>query len=234
MAQKTFLEICQRTARECGVHHTATQLPTTVVGQTGELLRIVDWVAEAWFHLQNLHDNWRFQRLTASFATILGQAEYTTAQCGITAGTFQNWLKGTFRSYLTSAGFPSEMYLDDLPYPVWRDTYQFGTFRTTTSRPTAVTVLPNDGLGLGLPPLDGYTILGDYFRQPVRMTVDSDIPSLPEKHSYMLIVYGAMKEYGLYEPAPEVFARATAKYDELLRILERDQLPEPVLAGCWR
>ena len=120
MAQKTFLEICQRTARECGVHHTSTQLPTTVVVQTGELLRIVEWVSEAWFTIQNLHDDWRFQRREATFATVAGQAEYTLAQCGLSGSTFQGWVQGTFRNYLTATGFPSEAYMDDLNYDVWR------------------------------------------------------------------------------------------------------------------
>lgn len=232
MAQKTFLEICQRAARECGIHHTATQLPTTVVNQTGELLRMVEWVSGAWFKIQAKNANWRFKRQQATFATVLSQAEYTLVNCGLTVATFQRWDIDSFRNYETAVGLSSEQFMDPLDYDDWRNIFKFGPNRTATARPTTVTVLPNNGIGLGLAPLAGYTILGDYYTAPIRMTADAEIPELPESQDYMLIVYEAMKEYALYESAPEVLARADDQSHTLMNILERDQLPQTMLGGC--
>ena len=82
MAQSTFLQLCQRTSRKCRVHHASVELPTAVTGQTGEMLRIVEAVSEAWFQIQARRDDWRFKRQETSFVTVDGQAEYTTLQCG--------------------------------------------------------------------------------------------------------------------------------------------------------
>lgn len=232
--QKTFLEICQRAVQECRVTHQLPLRPTTVLGQSGEMRRFVDWAAEAWVDLQNVNHDWKFKRQSASFVTIAGQSEYTTAACGIEPGTFKRWLPHSFRNYNTIAGFSSEIHMDYLEYDVWRNLYLFGANRTTTSRPTSLTVLPNNGIGLGLPPLAGYTVMGDYYTAPVRMETDEEVPALPIGHSFMILVYKVMMEYGLSEPAPEIFARGEKGYRRLLRMLEADQLPDLQLGGALR
>ena len=53
----TFLELCQRTAREGGVEGAIS----SVAAQTGMNRKIVDWVADAWTDLQVMRD-WSFMR----------------------------------------------------------------------------------------------------------------------------------------------------------------------------
>ncbi len=206
--------------------------PLTVVGQTGELKRLVDWTASAWFDIQAMHQDWRFLRTTASWATVQAQATYTTAQCGIPAGTFSAWVRDSFRNYPTATGQSGEIFMPYLPYTYWRNQYQFGAYRTTYSRPIEMTVTPDDGIGLGPVPLSGYTILGDYFSAPVLLSADADVPTLPAKHNPMLIVYHAMESYGAFEAAPEVYQRGLTEFTKLLRRLEADQLPEYTLGGA--
>jgi len=230
--QATFLEICQRTVQECRLAHGATLLPVTVLNQVGEMRRMVEWVAEAWFEIQSLHPDWRFKRHTTTFPTIAGQAEYTTVECGVDAGTFGRWVMDSFRNYETAVGLSTEQHLSPMPYEVWRDTYQFGTIRTSQARPNVITWLPNNGLGLAFTPPAGYTILGDYFTAPIRMEADEDVPELPISHSYMIIVYKAMTYYGEAESAFEVLSRGEKGYSRLLTTLELDQAPQPYLAGA--
>lgn len=232
--QATFLEICQRVVRECRIAQGRSVLPATVTDQFGMMRKVVDWTSEAWAQIQGLKDNWRFMRLECSFPVVAGQAEYTTLECGIDAGTFNRWILGSFRSYPTAVGLPGEIPMGDLDYETWRNTYKLSTWRTTQSQPIYVTQLPSNGLGLGPTPLDGYTILGDYYRAPVRMEVDEDVPLLPIAHSYMIIVYKAMMEFGLSESAPEVYGRGEKQYKTLLAQLERDQAPSVRLGGCLR
>jgi hypothetical protein len=87
-----YLQLCQRVAQEAGIVGT---FPTTTTGQTGELKRIVDWVAEAYTNLQN-ETNWRWLRKRAVFNTVANQREYAyTDVTDISAGTaisrFKDW-----------------------------------------------------------------------------------------------------------------------------------------------
>jgi hypothetical protein len=59
-----FLQLCQRACTDCGVASNspiATMLPT-VVGATGSLGRVVNWVGDAWNELQEAHDDWDWMR----------------------------------------------------------------------------------------------------------------------------------------------------------------------------
>jgi hypothetical protein len=95
-----FLQLVQRTARECGVTGVG---PTTVINQTGQAGRLVNWVNESWNDIQCAHQDWQWLRQTASFPSAAGQAIYSTVQCGIQAGTFGMWARDTFRNYVNPA-----------------------------------------------------------------------------------------------------------------------------------
>lgn len=247
----TFLDLVVRACEECAVN---TDSLSTVVGQRGELKRMVNWVSDAWFKIQGKHQDWRFLRTTASWPTIATQAEYTTLQCGIDAGTFGRWIPDSFRNYLTSSasmawgddawgdspydgssstgGFSTEIFMAPIPYADWRDLWKFGANRSVTSRPYHLTVLPNDGIGLGPAPLAGYTILGDYYSAPVRLALDVDVPTLPAKHDPMIIVYQAMMSYGAWWKAPEIYGQGKTEYQKLMLALELDQLPQMHFSGA--
>jgi hypothetical protein len=213
------LQICQRTARECGVNSINF---TTTVGLTGEARRVVDWVDTAYMQLQGMRQDWDWMRASTTFVTVAGQAEYTTAQANTT--NFGSWKKESFRGYLTATGQSSEFYLPWCDYEYWRDVYQFGSARTSTSQPVEFTITPAKSIGLGPVPLVGYTIEGDYFTCPVEMSSDSDTPSLPT-HYHMAIVWLATMLYGEHEAASETFQKGQRNYDPLIRRMEKDRLP---------
>lgn len=224
--QWTFLQIVQRYVQDCGIaSSSAVPLPTTVVNQVGELKRAVDNCAEAWFDIQSLHINgWRFKRTEFTFEVIDGQQEYTYQQAGIDPGTFGDFALNSFRSYPTSVGLIGEVQMDWMPWDDFRDTYKLAAVRFAKSRPIQWSKTPYDGIALGPTPLAGYTILGDFFRAPIRMDADDDVPELPFKHSPLIIVYHAMLTYGYFEAAPEVVEQARQGYRRLLNKLELDQL----------
>ena len=70
-----FLQICQRTARECSITG-AINVPSTVVNQSGELRKIVDWCASAYLEICNDKQNWKFLRSRFSLPTVAGKEEY--------------------------------------------------------------------------------------------------------------------------------------------------------------
>jgi hypothetical protein len=230
--QWTFLEIVQRYCQDCGITSSSpVPLPETVQNQIGELKRAVDNCAEAWFDIQNSQWNWRFKRQEVQFETVLNKSEYTYQEIGIEAGGFGQFDIETFRCFPTG-NIAAEMEIEFLPYEDWRHLYKLGAMRSSPSQPVHFTVTPYDGIALGPVPLGGYTILGDYYRGPVRMNVDEDVPDLPFKHSPMIIVYHAMNTYGYFEAAPEVVQAAREGYKRLWGKLLIDQLPDIGSAGA--
>lgn len=222
-SQWTFLEIVQRLRMECGIAGTG---PTTVVGQTGEMLRLVNWASAAWFQIQSLHKDWLFKRHSTSFPTVNAQATYTPNECNVDPGTFSRWVRDSFRCSVTATGLSSEVPMEWMPYEWWRDTYQLGTMRTVYTRPHQMTITPAKAIGLGPVPSAAYTIIGDYYTSPIRLVNDDDIPELPQDHDAMLIVYRAMMDYGTNQSAPEVYGFAKQQFDVLYSVLSHDQLPE--------
>lgn len=234
-----FLQLVNRGITECGVSGGPL---TTVAGATGSLGRIVNWIGDSFTEIQTERDDWNFMRssnllgLGASFVTVAGQASYPlgtgAGTVGILTDNFGKWDRDTFRCYTTTVGTNDEQFLDDISYDVWRDAYMLGANRTVQTRPCAVAVGPDQSVNVG-PPSNGlYTIAADYFVAPSVMATDTDVPTgLPLRY-HMLIVYRAMKKYGLYESASEVWSRGDAEYRLMFNQLEAARLPQIGFAGA--
>lgn len=221
MASMTRLELAQRLAVEAGIPSSIT----TSSNQTGEIARLFSWIDTAYIDIQEAHEDWGWLLQPMSFATVAQQPTYTPAECGIT--DFGMWKEKSFRSYVTATGTNSEIILAQQTYNDWRDAYQFGSFRTTYQRPLVYAVKPYDkSLCLGpTPDATGYTINGEYYKQPVDFSGDTDTPIFPSKF-HMIIVWKALWDYGMFESAGEVIERAKAQYNRLMRSMESDQLPQ--------
>lgn len=213
-----FLELCRRTREKCGISGSG---PAAVTGQQGEMLRIINWVNEAWVEIQNAQPDWMWMRGTFSVPTVNGQQTYTTAAAGIDT-TFSHWHLDTFRVYQTARGVSDEQFLHPQEYLQFRDVYAYSN--RIPGRPAFFAVQPWDqSLMLGPIPNDGYTVVGEYQKKASEMTVNSDIPALPSQY-HMLIVYGAMERYAAYESAPEVMVPVSREYDEMRSKLMGNQL----------
>ena len=216
-----FLDLVKRLHQECGV---SGSQPSTTVGQIGEMKRLVDWTATAWTEIQEKRPNWNWMQAAFSFDTTAGDYEYTPADVGIDT-TFANWKIDSLRSYLKASGVGSEIFMTPLTYDQFRNYYLFSTRRTSLSQPLELAVAPNKNLLVGPTPADVYTIVGEYYKLPVVLSADADIPDLPARF-HMAIVYRAMMDYGMYEAAPEVINRAETKFREMMIKIEDDQLPD--------
>ena len=227
-----FLALCQRVRQEGGISGSG---PTTVVSQTGNLKRLVDWTNTAWMDIQTSHQNWDWMRSSASFTTVAAQSTYPlgtgSGTVGVSVATFGMWDRDTFRNYVTSVGTDSEVFMDFIHYDTWRDSYMYGALRSTTTRPLQMSISPAKAIVLGPPPIVGYTITGDYFTAPLDMTLDADTPALPAQY-HMAIVYRAMMSYGAYESAPEVYQRGEIEFGKLMRRMTADRIPETTWAGA--
>lgn len=225
----TFLELCQATARECGISGT---VPTTVASQTGELNRIVQWVKDAYTEIQNRHKNWLWLRSEFTFGTTAdddtyGYLDLTDVSDAAAISRFSHWLihdpEWPAKSYLTSTGVSGEGFLTFMEWNHFRRVYKVGT--QTSGQPAWITVDPRQNLVLGPAPSAAYTITGDYQQSAQLMSADGNIPEMPT-HFHMLIVYYAMQKYAGFDAANEIMIRAVNEGGRLMRQLENNQLPQ--------
>lgn len=220
-----YLELVQRLAREAGASGTIS----TLVGVQEETLRLSDWINSAWIDIQSLHRDWGWMRTSMSFETTSGKAVYTPAEIGID-GDFGMWVADTFRNYVTANGDRTEVFMSPIGYEAWRDSYQYGALRYTTTRPMVLTITPDKSIGLGPTPSDGYTVTGDYYTRPINLTTDTDTPSMPDFY-HMAIVWRALMYYASYEGAPEAYQRANVEYGRVMKGLASDRLPMVTFGG---
>jgi hypothetical protein len=212
----TFLNLVQRLGREVGASGTLL----TVTNATGEYARLVDWIGQAWIEIQEAHPDYLWQRKSIDFETVVGQGRYFPPEFTVPVTDFENWRNGSFRVYLDTVG--NENLMSQLPYDTYRDTYLYGTTRTTQGYPTVVTVAPDKSALIALIPDRVYHIVADYYTLPQELLIDTDVPTMPSRF-HMAIVYKAMQWYGSYENAPEVVMRGIDGYTRLMSNIVYDQ-----------
>lgn len=235
-----FLELVQRARRKCRITGVGAQ-PPAVTGQNEEYSRLIDWTNEAWMDIQMTHPDWWWQRRHLTFPTVSGQPIYSLADLAIsgtvttmegvadgafTAARYGNWAKDRFRCNTTAQGYADEMQLDFIPsWEAYRDTYLLGNDRVVRTRPTAIALSPDQGLGLGYTPESGYTIGSTFFLKATEMVDATDIPAIPTEY-HMIIVYRTMMLYGASESAPEVYDDGKFWFDDFMGRLEFQQMPQ--------
>lgn len=227
----TFLQLGQRLTSEAGASGTGM---ATMTSQVGEYGRMVNWINDSWLDIQRLHQDWDWQRTSATTPTVSGQANYplsafTDANGNLGLTDMGTWELTSARNYATQDGIISEIYMDYLGYNEWRDMYLYGALRFTQSRPNVFSVLPADhSIVLGPVPITGYVFEIDYFREPYKLVNDTDVPTLPPQW-HMAIVYKAMMRYGKYEENEQIVADNKEEYQKLIREMQADWLPDVVM-----
>lgn len=214
-----LLQLVNQTRTECGVTGPAL---ATVQNQTGESARMVAWVQQAWTDIQTSKDDWLFLREPFTFNTVAQQWQYTAAQAGLT--DFGNWKRDSFRCSSVGQNYGDEQLMNFMEWTTYRNLYRYANMRQTYARPVVVSIAPDKSLAFGSIPDQAYVIDGEYYTQPVSLTLDTDTPAVPDRF-HMIIVYRAMMYYAGYEAAPEVMARGEFEYKRLYSRLEIDQLP---------
>ncbi len=227
----TFLELCQDVARESGT--VSGTNPTAVASQTGRLLNIVEWTAEAWVQIQNLHADWRWMSQTFSGDTSVGTSQYTPAAWSIT--DLRDWLRDDLVTgyqpntiYLVATGVSDEGALREISWQQWRTRWSRGT--QTNNYPSEYAISPDGQFSLGAVPDAVYRIQGEYRQAAVVLTADADIPGCPAAF-HSIIVWRALMLLAEFDEGVEQGRAAAIKYGGLLESLQRNQLPIVSLGG---
>lgn len=218
-----FLQLVQALHYEAGLQGT---VPATVVSPTGMTAKLVRWINTAYADIQNEHETWLFRQEDFSFSTIVGVQDYTPAGVGIT--DLQSWKIGY--NPVRASGirlYSSVADEQDLLFASWqlfRDNYNYGSYRSQSGRPTVFTVSPDKTLKLWPIPDAIYTVNGEYIITADEMSANADEPIIPE--SQMVIVWRALMLYAAYEGASDVYAHARAEHRKALGKLSVSQLPK--------
>lgn len=221
----TYLQLCASLRQATTDSGTG---PSAVTGQTGELARIVQWVADAWHEIQQEQDSWRWMRKSFTVSATSGDGAYAFGDCtdtvsAVAIARWSRWHKSTFKCYLTSAGVGGEYALHWLPWEDFRRIYRYGT--QTNAPPYHVSEDPTQAFVLGPIPDATYSVSGDYQIGPQTLSADGDTPEMPAKF-HKLIVYDALIRYGFNRVAPEALQLAQVEGSRLSSALRRDQLPQ--------
>jgi hypothetical protein len=213
-----YLQLVQRTVEKCGISGAVPSLS----GQRGEIMRVINWVNEAWLDIQLGQPNWDWMREEFSFQTTAGQRDYTPTQAGVPL--LMMWHLETLRTYKTSEGVQGEQFLVHWKHSIFRDTYMLGT--PETGRAMVFTVKPRgSSLLLGPVPDGAYTVRGEYQRKPRDLVEGTDVPDMPTEY-HLAIVHLARIKYAAFENAPEVMMEASRDYDRIMSKLSMTQLPD--------
>ena len=217
----TFLGLCQRLNQESGIPVIG---PSTVIGQTGQMKRSVDWIASAYEEIQSEHADWQFLRADFSFPTVIGTVAYLPS--AISLPEHADWITESITVYTVSVA--DEQELTYVPWDEFRENYQLRT--VTTGRPYLCSVKPDRSLALYPTPDAVYTVRGEYYKRAQTMTADASEPLFPARF-HMILVWRALMLYGAFESAAECYSHGSKEYLRLFSQLEANQLPRILLAG---
>lgn len=218
-----FLQLCQRAREKCLMQGTG---PSAVTGQTGEMLRLVNWVNESWLDIQkwfpeNQGRYWAWMRGAFSFTTTDGVQAYLPSAFTAPLTDVRFYLKRTFRVYTTADGVAQEQYMDFIDYDTFVEQWMYRT--PTRSRPTGFSIdKSNNSILITAPDAVGYTVYGKYVKQASEMAANTDIPGLPADH-HMLIIYRTMMKYGASKAAQEVYSEGKIEFERTILQLVADQ-----------
>ena len=223
-----FLQMCQRARSECAIAGTG---PADVSGQTGDLERIVNWVADSWREIQIAHPNWRWMRKGFTLTTTADDGTYAYSDAeddedSAAISRFSRWLLNNDEDppkiYLQSAGVAGQRRLSYITWNSFKFIYRAGT--QNSGPPAHISVDPDNNIVLGPAPDDTYVVTGDYQRSAQELSANADTPEMPADY-HMLVVWMAVEKYGFHEVAEEAIAKAQRFGPPIMRTLELNQLP---------
>ncbi len=203
-----FIELCKELRSQCSV---AGIGPDRIVNQTGNYLRLINWIRQSNTEIQAKYFNWKF--LWRRFSHTEEQAKRlfldTEAVTIAAPGDLNIWNLSSF--WLNGSRIGA------VEYSRWSREESF------CGVPFLV-VMPDNSLELHNKPAGFPEITADYYAVPQILKDDKDIPYIPDTY-HQLIVYRGMMMYANYDNAPEVKSAAIEGMQSLMPQLEASQLP---------
>lgn len=217
-----YLQLAQAVKQESGM---AGSGPTDVATTVQSERRIFSWVDWAARDIALQREDWRWRRGSATLASTTSMAN-APAAFGLT--DFASW-KGANSKYWPTAyrisdGAATESKLTWLEYDEFRIKFMTGAQAPGLAQYWSVS--PSEEFLIGPTPDSAHFIRADYVKDYAPLTQNTDTPPMPARF-HMLIVWRALKEYGGYDAASEVYQRASENYQAMWPGLVQSQLEAP-------
>jgi hypothetical protein len=237
VASKTFLALVQDLYREVGAAGGAptTAIPT-VVGTTGEILRLVNYVHDAELEIQNLWVDWKWLRKTLTFYTgTQNQTGIFTTLNGAVSALPADLAEWDWNSCFILS--PGDTFYQPLRMVEWQEVRREVFDTTDFNKPSRVIVMPDNTLRFDLIPDQSYQCTVEYRSVPYDLKADADTSNIPARFANRLVIEWARMKYGMFESAPEQVTHAKLNIygtlddagiptnNGILAQLENDQLP---------
>lgn len=199
-----YLLLVQELWRESG---SGGRMPTTVLNQVGESLRLVNWIRQADVYIQSLYTDWNFLWAQSSFTTVDGVFIYSAAE---PVGKFD---RDTWK--IRGERVACHEYIDVK-----------GQARDATSGvPYQVVLLPDRTIRVDGNPNDEYLVEYDYFGATRQMELANEALSLIPAEFRWAIVGKALMDYARYENAPEVMTQGETLFNQWIVALTSAHAP---------
>jgi hypothetical protein len=215
----TFLEIAQMAARESGT--ISGTLPTAVTGQTGRLLKFVNWVQIAWTKIQNERAGWLWMQGEFEATTTASTARYTSSSFSLSR--LATWPKEGMTLYRQSLGRADEGALPFIDWTRFKRSYDVGV--PVEGKPVHYSISPANEICFGPVPDATYVVRGPYRKTPQALAANGDIPEMPLRFHDLIAWYANMLMAETDEAELHIAVNAR-RYRDLRGDLERDQLEE--------
>lgn len=210
-----FLQLCQDLVSELGL--AGGSGPTTVLNQQGELKNVVRWVRDAALLIDNQWADWGY--LWCEYLGVINaDTRAPTPPNNPTGVQVRAWDRD---SLVINAGTTAAKPLVYEEWSIFRKLRQLGTAGLAVDEPAIVTIRP-DGQLMTYPTANAsFPVSGEFWRRPLVLTNDTDVPLMPAEYHRLIMVTAAIK-YANREDAPEIIAGMEAEHLLLLEQLECD------------
>ena len=215
----TYLQLVQQLVSELGIGgvNQGGTVPPTVVGQKGQLYNAINWVRQAENNINVMWANWDYLATDYSEALTIGSTAVPTHSG---TETVNKWDRDSFWLNVTAT---SSGQLEFMDWTDFRKLILPGSGSASNGKPARITEKRNGTLLLDAPSNLAYTLTAEFWKEPVLLAADSDLPAMPAQFHRIIICEAAIK-YGNKEAASEIIQGMEAEYLYLLDKLEGDQL----------
>lgn len=211
----TYLQLVQRAMKRAGVREDS---PSTLVGATGIVEDFKDYVADTYRKIQNTEhaESWFFrQSLDQTFTVNASDDDYP-----IPTGLQDiNWRTVTI--YETAKTDEAQLKYTD--YYAWR--MHMDTRTVEETRPSYITISPDDTIYLYPVPDKEYTLRFDGILELDELSADADEPIIPARYQWC-IVWGAVMRFAKHHEDGAKYADAEDEFKPVYDTLVERQLPE--------
>lgn len=226
----TFLQLCQDVSRESGTIPGVA--PSTTVGNTDRLAKIVSWTQQGYNRIQTHRNDWRWLNREGEL-TVLPNTQRTTkaslTEEGVSVSRFSTWLfdpehgEGSWSAYETSQGVTNER---PLRFEPWHFFYRYRLRGPVDANPPVRFSIDNqDRIVVDPVPTTQWTIRCRFKASPQNLAADDDVPEMPDQF-HQLIVWRALMFLGQFDESRIQTPMWTEDFYAMLSELVRQQTPK--------